>query len=120
MIKITGIIIGAVLISLIAPIVAQLPSETVNANLEAVEQHSSTPIINSINPVYVWGSQPVIDLSGVNSAIFRNGAFSKDPGGMSSGSLYTASINSFLKGDQEAGASRVIKKGAKIGLVHWP
>jgi len=117
--KITGIIIGAILISLIAPIVAELPSSTMNAGRESVEQPYNVPIMNSISPVYAWGGQPLVDLSGINPAVFRNSAFSKIPGGLLSGSTYTESINHFLKDHLDEGVSRVAKKGSKIGLVHW-
>lgn len=118
--KITGIIIGSILISLIAPIVAELPSNEINASRESAVQHSNVPLINSISPVYAWVSQPVIGLSGVNPVVFRNDIFAKDPGGMSSGNLYTESVDYFLKDDPDAGASRVAMKGSKIGLIHWP
>ncbi|HWQ19995.1 MAG TPA: hypothetical protein VN455_09485 [Methanotrichaceae archaeon] len=122
--KITGIIIGSILISLIAPIVAELPSSAMNANAmnanrESVEQPSNVPIMNSISPVYAWVGQPVVDLSGINPAVFRNSAFSKVPGGLSSGSTYTESINYFLKDNPDDGVSRIAKKGSKIGLIHW-
>jgi hypothetical protein len=110
------------LIALIAPVVAELPSDVVNANREVVAQLSNnTSIINPMDLRYVWGNPLAIDLSGVNPAIFQHAAFSKDAGGMTSGSLYTSSINAFRMADPNAGASNVTtKKVAKIGLVHWP
>ncbi len=108
------------LIALLAPVIAELPSEAVNTNREAVLQLSDTSIINPMDPRYVWGNPLAITLSGVTPAIFQNAAFSMDPGGLMSGGLYTTSINDFRNADQNAGASNVTKKAAKIGLVHWP
>jgi len=114
-----NILIGAVLVALIAPAVAQLPSDVVNANREAIAQLYNRSIINPMDPGYVWGNPFSIDLSGVDPVIFQNAAFRKDPGGLASGSLYTTSINDFRNADPSAGASNATKKVAKIGLVHW-
>jgi hypothetical protein len=118
--KNSNIMMVAVFLALIAPAVAELPSEAVNANNGAVEQLYSTSIINPMDPRYVWGNSLAIALSGVTPAIFQNAAFSMDPGGLMSGGLYTTSINDFRNADQNAGASNVTRKAATIGLVHWP
>ncbi len=114
-----NILIGAVLIALIAPAIAELPSDTVNANREAIEQLYNRSIINPMDPGYVWGNPLSIDLSGVDPVIFQNAAFRKDPGGLASGSLYTTSINDFRNADPSAGDSNATRKIAKVGLVHW-
>jgi hypothetical protein len=115
--NITGIIIGSILISLMAPAFALLPSDAVNSNKEQSGQQFNMTVIN---PAYSWSSPPAIDLSGINPAVFRNNAFKKNPGGMSSGSLYTESIDYFLRDDPDAGTGKIAMKAAKIGLVHWP
>jgi hypothetical protein len=115
-----SILIGAVLIALIAPAVAVLPSDVVNLNREVVEQFYNRSIINPMDPGYVWGNPHAIDLSGVDPTVFQNAAFRKDPGGLMSSSLYTTSINDFRNADPSAGASNATKKVARIGLVNWP
>ena len=116
--KILNILIGAILIALIAPIVAQLPSEAISGSREAVGQPSNTVIINPMDPNYVWGNPLAIDLNGVNPVIFQNAAFSKEAGGILGSSLYTTSINDFRNADPNAGYSNVPKKTAKVGLVN--
>lgn len=112
--------IGILLIALIAPVVAELPSDVVNMSRGTVDLLPNRTIINPMDPGYVWGNPLAIELSGVNPAIFENSAFRKDPGGLTSGSLYTTSINDFRNADANAGESNATKKVAKIGLVNWP
>lgn len=116
--KILNILIGAILIALVAPIVAQLPSEAISGNREAVGQPSTPAIINPMDPNYVWGNPLAIDLSGVNPVVFQNAAFIKEAGGILGSSLYTTSINDFRNADPNAGYSNVSKKAAKVGLVN--
>lgn len=118
--KIFNILIGAIIIAMIAPIYAQVPSDVVNLNREAVEKFYNRTIINPMDPGYVWGNPFAIVLSGVNPDIFQNTAFGKDPGGLTSGNLYTSSINNFRNSDKNAGDSNATKKVAKVGLVNWP
>lgn len=118
--KIFPLFIGVILIALIAPINSQVPSDVVNLNQELVGKFYNRTIINPMDPGYVWGNPFAIVLSGVNPDIFQNTAFSKDPGGLTSGSLYTSSINDFRNSDKNAGNSNVTKKVAKVGLVNWP
>ena len=112
------ILIGAILIALVAPIIAQLPSEAISGNREAVGQPSNPVMINPMDPNYVWGNPLAIDVNGVNPVIFQNAAFSKEAGGILGSSLYTTSINDFRKADPSAGYSNVPKKMAKVGLVN--
>jgi hypothetical protein len=116
--KILNILIGAILIALIAPIVAQLPSEAISGNREAAGQPSTPVIINPMDPNYVWGNPLALDLNGVNPVIFQNAAFNKEAGGILGSSLYTTSINDFRNADPNAGYSNVPKKAAKVGLVN--
>ena len=113
-----NILIGAILIALVAPIVAQLPSEAISGNREAVGQPSNPVMINPMDPNYVWGNPLAIDLNGVNPMIFQNAAFSKEAGGILGSSLYTTSINDFRNADPNAGYSNFPKKTAKVGLVN--
>ena len=113
-----NILIGAILIALIAPMVAQLPSEAITGNREVVGQPSTPTIINPMDPNYVWGNPLAIDLNGVNPMIFQNSAFRKEPGGILGSSLYTSSINNFRNADENAGYSNIPKKPAKVGLVN--
>ena len=113
-----NILIGAILIALVAPIIAQLPSEAISGNREAVGQPSTAVIVNPMDPNYVWGNPLTIDLNGVNPVIFQNAAFSKEAGGILGSSLYTTSINDFRKADPSAGYSNISKKTAKVGLVN--
>lgn len=109
---------------LIAFFIAELPSNAINENYITVGHYSNASIINPImNPVgsgYNLGSVPVISLSGVNPDIFKSVSFSKELGGLSSDSLYTSSISNFLKGGNDAGASKIARKPARLGmLVGW-
>ncbi|NMC10560.1 MAG: hypothetical protein GYA39_06250 [Methanothrix sp.] len=113
-------LVGAILIALVAQAAAESPSDVVNLNRKAAYQPPNTSIINPMDPGYVWGNPLAIGLSGINPLVFESAVFKKDPGGLTLGSLYTTSIDNFLKADPEAGASNVTKKTAKIGLVNWP
>jgi hypothetical protein len=113
-----NILIGAILIALIAPIAAQLPSDAIAGNREEIAQPTTPIIINPMDPNYVWGNPLAIDLNGVNPVIFQNAAFSKEAGGILGSSLYTTSINDFRNADPNAGYSNVPKKAAKVGLVN--
>lgn len=113
-----NILIGAILIALIAPIVAQTPSDAINNNRDAIMQPSTPTIINPMDPNYIWGNPLAIELSNVDPVIFQSGAFANERGGILGSSLYTTSINDFLRADEKAGYSKVPKKAAKIGLVN--
>ena len=115
-----SILVGVVLIALVAQAAADSPSDVVNLNRKAAYQPPNTSIINPMDPGYVWGNPQAIALSGINPLVFESAVFKKDPGGLTLGSLYTTSIDNFLKADPEAGASNATKKTAKIGLVNWP
>jgi hypothetical protein len=131
-----SILIGAILITLIAPIPAELPSDAVNSTHKVVEQSavtsanpvSSVNFVTSENPMdpgyfwgkYFWGNVPAIYLSGTNPNVFQSAAFSKYPGGLFSDDLYTSSMRDFIEADPNAGASKATKKAARIGLVYWP
>jgi hypothetical protein len=116
--KISEILIVAVLIALVAPAIAELSSDE-DTNY-GIEQLYNASMMKPMDPNYIWINPLAIDLSGVNPGIFQNAEFSKDPDGMSSGNQFTTSISSFLNADPNAGASKVVKKVAKVGLVHWP
>lgn len=113
-----NILIGAILIALIAPIVAQTPASAIDNYREAVAQPSTPPVINPMDPNYVWGNPLAIDLSNVNPVVFQSAAFAKARGGILGSTLYTTSINDFLTDDPSAGYSNIPKKAAKIGLVN--
>ena len=116
--KISEILIVAVLIALVAPAIAELSSDE-DTNY-GIEQLYNASMMKPMDPNYIWINPLAIDLSGVNPGIFQNAEFSKDPDGMSSGNLFTASISRFLNADPSAGASKVVKSVAKVGLIHWP
>ena len=116
--KISEILIVAVLIALVAPAIAELSSDE-DTNY-GIEQLYNASMMKPMDPHYTWINPLAIDLSGVNPEIFQNAEFSKDPYGMSSGNQFTASIGRFLNADPNAGASKVAKRVAKVGLVHWP
>jgi hypothetical protein len=117
--KISEILVVAVLIAFVAPVIAELPSDEVGTD-QGVELLVNESMMKPMDPHYIWLNPLAVDLSGVNPEIFQNAEFSKDPDGMSSGNLLTASINRFLNADPKAGASKVVKSVAKLGLVHWP
>ena len=112
------ILIAAVLMALTAPVIAELQSEELDTN-QGVEQLVNESLVRPMDPHYIWINPFAVDLSGMNPEIFQNAEFSKDPDGMSSGNLFTSSISRFLNADPNAGVSKVIKKVAKVGLVHW-
>ncbi len=118
--KALGLLIGIILVALLAPANGQPPSDVVNLNRDAVENFYNRTIINPMDPGYIWGNPFAIVLSGVNPDIFQNAAFRKDPGGMTSGNLYTSSINDFRTSGMDAGKSNATKKAARIGLMNWP
>jgi hypothetical protein len=115
--KNVNILIGAILMALMAPIVAQLPSDALIGNREEIAQPTTPIIINPMDPNYIWGNPLAVDLNGVNPMVFQNIAFSKDPGGILGSSLYTTSINDFRR-DDNSGYSNVPKKAAKVGLIN--
>ena len=114
MTKSFSLLLGAILIMLF---IAELPSDAINENYITVGQPPNTSITIPVGTGYTMGNLPVISLSGVNPAIFNNAAFAKDPGGLSSGSLYTSSMNDFLKGDLSAGSSKIAMKPLRLGLL---
>lgn len=109
-----SLLLGAILIALI---IAELPSYAINENYISVGQPYNASIINPVGPGYYLNNMPIISLSGVNPSIFKSAAFAKEPGGLSSGSPYTSSINNFLNGDLEAGISKIIKRPVRLGLL---
>ena len=113
------LLMAATLISLVAPVFAESPSDAVNPNRDVANKSLNRTIINPMDPGYVWGNPLAIDLSNLNPGIFESFAFRKDPGGLTSG-IYTASMNAFRKDDPKAGASNATRKTARVGLVNWP
>jgi hypothetical protein len=113
------VMIGTILIA-VAPVIAESPYDAINANHSVGGQLSNVSMIDSRHPYYVWINPFAIDLTKANPDIFQNAAFGKEPGGVLSSNLLTASINNFLKADLNAGYSNVNKKVAKIGLVNRP
>jgi hypothetical protein len=111
------IAIAALLIALIAPVLAELPSDAIDPNRNAVNESINRTIINPMDPGYVWGNPLAIDLTNLNPEIFDNTAFKKNPGGLMS-DMFTTSINDFRNADPKAGASNATRKAAKVGLVH--
>ncbi len=108
------LLLKAILITLI---VAELPSNALNENYITVGYRSNTSIINPLGPGYTPDSLPVISLSGVNPDIFKSPTFARDSGGLSSGNLYTSSVYDFLKGDSDAGISRIALRPLRLGLL---
>jgi len=115
MAKIFSIMVLATMLALIAPAIAQLPSEAVAGNRED-NPAINRSIINQYDPTYVWKSPYALDLSGISPAVFGNIAFANSPGGMSS-ALYTESINEFLSRDPGAGKSNITVNTARVGLT---
>jgi hypothetical protein len=111
------IAIAALLIALIAPVLAELPSDAIDPNRNAVNESINRTIINPMDPGYVWGNPLAIDLTNLNPEIFDNTAFKKNPGGLMS-DMYTSSINDFRNADPKAGVSNITMKAARVGLVH--
>ena len=112
-------VIAAVLMALIAPVLAESPSDTINPNRDVVNESINRTIINPMDPGYVWGNPLAIDLTNLNPGIFENTAFKKNPGGLMS-DMFTTSINDFRNADPKAGVSNATRRAAKVGLVHWP
>jgi len=108
---------GAILIALIAQAAAESPSDVVNLNRKAAYQPPNTSIINPMDPGYVWGNPQAIALSGINPLVFESAVFKKDPGGLTLGSLYTTSIDNFLKADPEAGQVTLPRKQQRLALL---
>lgn len=106
---------------LIAFFIAGLPSNAINENYITVGRYSNAsmmnPIMNPLGSGYNLGNLPVISLSGVSPEIFNSASFFKEPGGLSSYSLYTSSISNFLKGDKDAGISKIARKPARLGML---
>ena len=117
--KISEVLVVTVLIAFVAPVIAELPPDELGSD-QGVELLVNESMIKPMDPHYIWHNPLAVDLSGINPEIFQNAEFSKDPDGMSSSNLLTASINRFLNADPNAGASKVVKGIAKLGLVHWP
>jgi hypothetical protein len=113
------LIVAVTLISLVAPVFSESPSDAVNSNRDAVNKSLNRTIIDPMDPGYVWGNPLAIDLSNLDPGIFENAAFRKDPGGLMS-SMYTASISAFREDDPKAGTSNATRKAARVGLVNWP
>jgi len=111
-------VFAAILIALIAPVLAQSPSEAIKPN-DANNVSINRTVINPMEPGYVWGNPQAIDLTNLNPEIFESSAFNKVPGGLMS-DMYTASINSFRRADPKAGVSNATRRAAKVGLVNWP
>jgi len=112
-------VFAAILIALIAPVLAESPSDAIKPNRDANNASINRTIINPMDPGYVWGNPRAIDLTSLNPVIFESSAFNKVPGGLMS-DMFTASINNFRSADPKAGVSNATRKAAKVGLVHWP
>jgi hypothetical protein len=118
-------VFAAILIALIAPVLAQSPSEAIKPNRDADDTNDTNnvsinrTVINPMEPGYIWGNPRAIDLTNLNPEIFENSAFNKVPGGLMS-DMYTASINNFRRADPKAGVSNATRRAAKVGLVNWP
>jgi hypothetical protein len=69
---------------LIAPVLAESPSDTINPNRDVVNESINRTIINPMDPGYIWGNPLAIDLTNMNPVIFENTAFKKNPGGLMS------------------------------------
>jgi hypothetical protein len=110
------VVIAALLIVLIAPVLAESPSDAVSSNREIVNESVNRSIINPMDPGYVWGNPLAIDLTSLNPGIFDSPAFKMTPGGLMS-DMFTTSINDFRNADPKAGASNATRKAARVGLV---
>jgi hypothetical protein len=111
------VVIAAILIALIAPVLAESPSDAVSSNREIANESVNRTIINPMDPGYVWGNPRAIDLSNLNPDIFESSAFKMTPGGLMS-DMFTTSINDFRNADPKAGVSNATRKAAKVGLIH--
>ncbi len=112
-------VFAALLIALIAPVLAESPSEAIKPNRDANSGSINRTIINPMDPAYIWGNPLAIDLTSLNPEIFENNAFKKNPGGLMS-DMFTASIINFRNADPKAGVSNATRRAAKVGLAHWP
>ena len=110
-------VVAAILIALIAPVLAESPSDAINPNRDSVNKSINRTIINPMDPGYVWGNPLAIDLTNLNPGVFESPSFKMTPGGLMS-DMFTASINEFRSADPNAGASNVTRKAAKVGLIH--
>ena len=110
--------IAAILIALIAPVLAESPSDAVSSNREIATESVNRTIIDPMDPGYVWGNPLAIDLTRLNPGIFESPAFKMTPGGLMS-DMFTTSINDFRNADPNAGVSNATRKAARVGLVHW-
>lgn len=115
--KISEILIVAILTASVAPTIAQLSTDE-DTNY-GIEQLYNASMMKPMDPHYIWINPLAVGLSGINPDIFQNAEFSKDPYGMSSSNQITSSISRFLNANPNAGASKVVKRVAKVGLVHW-
>jgi len=112
------LIVGA-LCALMATAPALTPSDALNANRDPVSNITTRTVIDPNDPNYVWGNPNAVLLTNLNPSIFDSPAFLMTPGGLMS-DMYTSSINEFRAADPNAGASNATRKGAVIGLIHWP
>ena len=64
------VVIAALLIVLIAPVLAESPSDAVSSNREIVNESVNRTIINPMDPGYVWGNPLAIDLTQLESRNF--------------------------------------------------
>lgn len=115
-------VFAALLIALIAPVLAESPSEAIKPNRDANHANNvsiNRTIINPMDSGYIWGNPHAIDLTNLNQGIFESSAFNKVPGGLMS-DMFTSSINNFRNADPKAGVSNATRRAAKVGLVHWP
>ena len=117
MIKTKVFLIAAVLTVLTAPVLAELPSDAVNASQASADYSINRTIINPNDPGFIWGNPRAIDLTSLDSGVFESPSFKMTPGGLMS-DMYTSSINSFRRADPRAGASNATKKAALVGLVN--
>jgi len=117
--KISDILIVAIRITLVAPVIAELPPDGAETD-QGVEHLANESMMKPMDPHYIWINPLAVDLSGLSTDIFQNAEFSKDPEGMSSGNIFTSSISKFLNSNPNEGASKVFKTVAKVGLTHWP
>lgn len=117
--KISNFAIAAILAALIVPALAQSPSDVVNANRDTVVKSFNRTIIDPNDPNYVWGNPLAVDLTNLKPSIFDSPTFQMAAEDMTASS-YTTSINKFRAADPSAGASNATRKGAEVGLIHWP
>ena len=117
--KISNFVAAAILAALIVPALAQSPSDAVNANRDTVEKSVNRTVIDPNDPNFVWGNPNAVDLSRLKASIFDSPAFQMSSGDVTSSS-YTTSINNFRAADPSAGESNATRKGAEVGLIHWP